>query len=314
MFSVILPVYNGSKFVDNAVKSVLAQTCTDWELIIVDDGSSDNTLDVLRKYDDNEKIHITSQENGGVSVARNNAARMAKGDYLVFLDADDVWHEDHLYVMKKLCEKYSDAGLYGTFTRVELVNGETIEECEFFKNRDEDVYLKDFFYEYNLDKSAKMFTVITTCIRTDAFVKAGGFPVGCKIGEDLELSLRVAAYYPVVLSKKATATYKKENSTATKARSFDPDWGFFEGVKKLYEDEEIPKEKRENIKRVMEWFSMRRCRHYLIEGERKKAIRVYRLMDKKAVGIKDSTINLLLLMMPTALIRKLFEVRWRGQA
>ena len=314
MFSVILPIYNGGKFVDNAVESVLKQTFSDWELIIMDDGSRDNTLEVLKKYENNDKLHIMSQANGGVSVARNNAAKYAKGEYLAFIDADDEWNEDHLEVMNKLIEKYPDAGLYGTFTRVELVNGEIIEECEFFKNRAEDVYLEDFFYEYNLDKSAKMFTVITTCIKADAFVKAGGFPVGCKIGEDLELSLRVAAYYPVVLSKKATATYKKENSTATKARSFDPDWGFFDGVKELYKDNEIPKEKRENIKRVMEWFSMRRCRHYLIEGERKKAVKVYRAMDKKAVGIKDTAINTLLIMMPSALIRKIFEVRWRGQA
>ena len=71
MFSVIIPVYNGAKFIDNAIKSVFSQTNSDWELIVVNDGSKDNTEDVLKKYTDNDKICIINQENGGVSVARN---------------------------------------------------------------------------------------------------------------------------------------------------------------------------------------------------------------------------------------------------
>lgn len=314
MFSVIIPVYNGEKFINNAVESVFLQTISDWELIIVDDGSSDATLSKLEKYRDNDNVHIISQKNGGVSVARNNGAKFAKGSHIAFLDADDVWHENHLEVMKDLIEKYPNAGLYGTFTRTELVNGDMITECDFFKDKAVDVYLEDFFEEYHKDKSAKMFTVITTCISKEAMNKAGGFPEGCKIGEDLELSLRVAAYYPVVLSKKATATYKKENSTATKTKSFDADWGFFDTVKELYTDETIPYEKRENIRKVMEWFTMRRFRHYLIDGERKKALDAYRNMDKSVISRKDAAVNAVLLMLPHTVIRKIFEVRWRGKA
>lgn len=314
MFSIIIPVYNGEKFIEKAIESVFNQTMSDWELIIVNDGSSDNTLSVLEKYKDNEKIQIISQENSGVSVARNTGVKNSKGDYIAFLDADDVWHKNHLDVMKTLAEKYPDAGLIGTFTRVELVNGDIISECEYFKDKKEEVYLDDFFKEYHKDKSAKMFTVITTVVSKEAFLKSGGFPVGCKIGEDLELSLVIAAYYPVVLSPMATATYKKENSTATKTKSFDAEWGFFEKVEKIYIDETIPSEKRENIKKVMEWFSMRRCRHYLIDGNRKAARMVHRRMDKNLVSKKDYLLNTLLLFLPYVLVRKIFEVRWRGKA
>lgn len=309
-----MPVYNGEKFIDNAIKSVFSQSCDMWELIIVNDGSTDGTEDLLLKYSDNEKVKIITQQNAGVSVARNNGVKAAKERYIAFLDADDVWHENHLEVMYDLIKKYPDAGLYGTFSNAELVNGEKITECDFFRNREDIVYLEDFFLEYHKDKSAKMFTVITTCVSKEAFDKAGGFPVGCKIGEDLELSLRVAAYYPVVLSKIATATYKKENSTATKDKSFDAEWGFFETVKELYADDEIPFEKRENIKKVMQWFIMRRCRHYLIDGNRKKAFSAYKSMDKSVVSKKDTIINTLLLMMPTTAVKKIFNVRWRGKA
>lgn len=314
MFSVIIPVFNGEKFIQKAIDSVFSQTVSDWELIIVNDGSSDNTLSVLEQYRENEKIRIISQPNSGVSVARNHGVEHSKGDYIAFLDADDIWNETHLEVMKNLIEKYPDAGLIGTFTRVELVNQEVISECNYFKNKTEEVYLEDFFAEYHKDKSAKMFTVITMVVSREAFDRAGGFPVGCKIGEDLELSLVIAAYYPVVLSPVATATYRKENSTATKTNSFDADWGFFERVENIYSDDRIPFEKRQNLKKVMDWFSMRRCRHYLIDGKRQLAKEVHRCLDKTSISKKDYLINILLFTLPSQLVRKIFEVRWRGKA
>ena len=135
--------------------------------------------------------------------------------------------------------------------------------------RPDPLLVDNFLEEYYMDKSAKMFTVITTCIPRHVFDKVGGFPVGCRIGEDLELSLRIAAYYPVALTGRATATYIKENSAATKENSFDPDWHFFDAVSELYKDTSIQKEKAREPSRLMRWFTMRRCRHYMIDGRRR---------------------------------------------
>lgn len=314
MFSIIIPVYNGERFIDNAIKSVFAQSEDDWELIIVNDGSTDGTARALEKYGGDGRITVVTQKNAGVSAARNRGIELAKGSHLAFLDADDEWHPYHLEVMSGLIKKYPDAGLYGTFTLTKLVNGNEITECNFFKNRADTVYLEDFFEAYRKDKSAKMFTVITTCISAKAMKKAGGFPVGTPIGEDLEVSLRVAAYYPVVLCARATATYIKENSSATKDKSFDPDWGFFDTVEELYSDPEIPEAKKENLRKVMQWFTMRRCRHYMISGERKKAWEQYGSIGNDPALRKDKLITLLLLHMPVFLVRKIFAVRWRGQA
>ena len=314
MFSIILPVYNGEKFIDSAIKSVFAQKNKDWELIIVNDGSTDNTLSVIEKYAQNPAVTIISQTNHGVSVERNNGISHAKGSHIAFLDADDIWHENHLEVMADLIKKYPEAGLYGTFTKAELVNGEEITQCSFFKNRDKDVLLEDFFEEYHKDKSAKMFTVITTCVKKEAALKVGGFPENCPIGEDLELSLKIAAYYTVALSRVITATYKKVNSTATKTKSFDTEWKFFDTVNNLYMDNSIPLEKRQNLKKVMQWFNMRRLRHYIINNNKKKAWKLFFTEKKDAVKIKDNVINIILLLLPVFLVRKIFEVRWRGQA
>ena len=314
MFSVIIPVYNGEKHIDNAIESVLKQDLDDYEIIIVDDGSKDNTAAVLEKYRQSENIRIISQKNQGVSAARNRGMDEAKGSYFVFLDADDIWYPDHLSVMSSLIEKYPDAGLYGTFTRTHLVSGEYIEDCPFFRNRGDTVYLPDFFEAYHKDKSAKMFTVITTCISREAIEKAGGFPVGSPIGEDLELSLRVAAYFPVVLSNKKTALYNKENSSATKDISFDPEWSFFDTVDELYNDASIPSSKKKNLKKVMNWFTMRRVRHYCILGEKKKAWKHFFGICCLPYLLKDNIITFALLLMPTASVKKIFSARWKNKA
>ena len=314
MFSVIMPVYNGEKFIEDAVNSVCAQTYDNWELIIVNDGSKDNTADVLKKYEINSQIKIIHKENGGVSVARNTAISASKGEYIVFLDADDVWHTNHLEVMNELITEYPDAGLYATFTRTELVNGGVIEECNFFKDKPDVVYLEDFFEAYYNDKSAMIFNITTACFSRKALDVTGLFPVGCAIGEDLELALRVAAYFPVVLSKKATGTYKKTNSTATKDVSFDPDWKFFDTVNSLYSDSRIGSDKKENLKKIMQWFTMRKARHLVICGRRKEAFSAYRDIGNDPKLLKDKLITLAILLMPVFMVRKLFEVRWRGRA
>ena len=122
-FSVVIPVYNGSNTVIRAVDSCLKQTILPWEIIIVNDCSKDNTLDVLiENYQGNNIVKIYSlPKNSGVSVARNLGWDKATGDFIAFLDADDVWHPSKLEVLKELkhdckdifciAHKYTEKGL-----------------------------------------------------------------------------------------------------------------------------------------------------------------------------------------------------------
>lgn len=102
LVSVIIPSYNCGKYIDCAVSSVLEQTYSNVEVIVVDDGSTDNTVDVLSKY--GTKIKLISQTNQGVSKARNNGIQEAKGKYIATLDADDRWLEDRLEKMIPVLE------------------------------------------------------------------------------------------------------------------------------------------------------------------------------------------------------------------
>lgn len=100
--SIIMPAYNADRYLDEAISSVLSQSDSDWELLIVDDGSSDATGDIIDRYAaEDARIRVWHQENAGMSVARNVALDNARGDLLAFIDADDVMHPDFLKIMKE---------------------------------------------------------------------------------------------------------------------------------------------------------------------------------------------------------------------
>ena len=108
-FTVILPTYNSSRYVVKAIESVLGQTLRDYEIIVVDDGSTDDTVEALRPY--SRRIRYFRKENGGVSSARNFGIEKARGSYIAFLDADDRWTEDKLEEVKKAFRTHPAAGL-----------------------------------------------------------------------------------------------------------------------------------------------------------------------------------------------------------
>ncbi|MBQ9438047.1 MAG: glycosyltransferase family 2 protein [Lachnospiraceae bacterium] len=96
MVSILLPTYNRANVIKTSIESVLAQTYQDFELIIIDDGSQDDTKTALRHYLENPKIIYTYRENGGCQAARNTGSRLAKGEWLAFADSDDLWEKDKL--------------------------------------------------------------------------------------------------------------------------------------------------------------------------------------------------------------------------
>lgn len=96
LVSIITPTYNCAKFIGKTIESVLKQTYTDWEMIIVDDASKDNTEEIVNKYNDKRIKYIKLKENCGADVARNTAIEEAKGKYMAFLDSDDLWQAEKL--------------------------------------------------------------------------------------------------------------------------------------------------------------------------------------------------------------------------
>lgn len=115
LVSVVMPIYNAEKYVSQAIESVLKQTLTDFELILVDDGSTDNSLEICQAYGEKDaRIRVIHQANGGICAARNCGLEMAKGEYLAFIDNDDVYLPDLLEENYNLAKRYhADILKYG---------------------------------------------------------------------------------------------------------------------------------------------------------------------------------------------------------
>lgn len=118
MISIVIPLYNKEKSISSTLQSVLAQTYADYEVVIVNDGSTDKSLDAVNEFVSRLEIgdwrlKIVSQENAGVSAARNRGIMEAKGDYVAFLDGDDLWDKDFLKELVRLMEDYPGKSIYG---------------------------------------------------------------------------------------------------------------------------------------------------------------------------------------------------------
>lgn len=119
--SIIMPSYNHEKYVEYSIETVLAQTFADWELIIIDDGSKDKSIDLISRYVTKDKrIHFYKQENRGVSCTINRGIKLARGKYICFLDSDDAYHKDKLKKQLELIEDGYDMVL----TKIETIDGE----------------------------------------------------------------------------------------------------------------------------------------------------------------------------------------------
>jgi glycosyltransferase involved in cell wall biosynthesis len=110
--SVIIPAYNAQKFIKDTIDSVIAQTYPDWEIIVVNDGSTDGTPDLVIKEADN-RIKMIHQSNGGVSSARNNGLKHATGEYVIFLDADDLLTPGFLTARVNFLTRIPELGFTG---------------------------------------------------------------------------------------------------------------------------------------------------------------------------------------------------------
>ena len=196
LVTVVIPTYNSGKFVSQAVQSVLEQNCPPFEVLVVDDGSTDDTKAVLSQF--NKSIKYIYKKNGGPSSARNMGINIAKGEYIAFLDADDLWVSDKLEIQLEFLESHCDIGL--VFSDIEQFDEEKIleraclAEQVFGPATAKQVPLHDAFVKLLIKNFIPTNTVM---VRRECFKKTGLFDEGLRIVEDRDMWLRIAAYFKV---------------------------------------------------------------------------------------------------------------------
>ena len=206
-FSVIMPLYNKAPYVRKALDSVCAQTNTDWECIVVDDGSTDGSAEIVQEYAD--RITIIHQSNAGVSAARNKGVAIGQGEYICFLDADDWWAPEFLTEMGELINAYPDAGLYAT-NYIYYKPGKTHVALHMPTG-----YMK--YPKAYLDNDSMPVWTGATCMSRKVFDEMGGFQKDIKLGEDFLLWAKTALHYPVAYSEKPLAYYNNDVPVSLRA-------------------------------------------------------------------------------------------------
>ena len=119
LVSIIMPSYNTANFIGETIKSVLEQTYKNWELLIVDDCSTDDTDEIVSKYDDERIIYLKNEKNSGAAISRNRALRNAKGKWIAFLDSDDLWYPTKLEKQIKFMEKNGHSFSYTNYEEID---------------------------------------------------------------------------------------------------------------------------------------------------------------------------------------------------
>ena len=217
-FSIIIPLYNKAPYIEKALRSVFAQSYTDYEIIVVDDGSKDDSSSIAESVllSSDVKSQLVRQENAGVSMARNIGATCSQGDYLCFLDADDWWATTFLEEMSRLIDEYPEAGIYGT--------GYTIVNETKHKTRVAPIGVEDGFEKGYINycqvyaKTLAMpLTSISVAIPRLVFDEMKGFPKGIKLGEDFLLWTRIALKYKVAFLNKPLASYNQDADSQWRA-------------------------------------------------------------------------------------------------
>lgn len=209
-FSVIIPLYNKAPYVAKAIQSVLSQTYEDYELIVMDDGSKDDSFSIaLKTIEGCGHCHLYRQKNSGVSEARNNGVALSQGDYLCFLDADDWWEPTFLEEMSKLIEEFPDAGIYGT--NYTIVN-ETKHKTRVAPIGVEAGFEKGYinYCQVYAKTLAMPLTSISVSVPRSVFKELGGFSTNLDLGEDFDLWIRIALKNRVVLLNKPLSNYNQD--------------------------------------------------------------------------------------------------------
>lgn len=208
LVSVIMPAFNVENFIAESIKSVQGQSFTDWELLIINDGSTDKTIDVITDFLADSRIKLISQANQGVSVARNTGLNCSNGEWIAFLDGDDLWHPDFLQKLI-LQQQATDAEMiFSIFRRLHPDSSYTAYE---FSNITGSVLLACIHNKLRIHIGA---ILVKKSLLTEHTLS---FTVGCAYTEDTEFILKILTFASVSVLWQELLTYRRRLGSAMRS-------------------------------------------------------------------------------------------------
>jgi len=205
-FTVVIPLYNKEDTVTRAIRSVLAQSVQDFEIVVVNDGSTDGGADKVEAIGDS-RIRLVHQSNGGVSAARNRGVEAAVNPLIAFLDADDEWLPEYLETISGLHAAFGQCSVFATSYYCQVPGGERVpaRHEELRRRPERGFVLSDYFQvAHSSDPPVHSSAVV---VKAEALLAIGGFPVGVWLGEDLLTWARLAAKFQIAYRAKPCTVF-----------------------------------------------------------------------------------------------------------
>lgn len=294
-FSIIIPLYNKVNEIEKTLKSVFNQSFTNYEVLVINDGSTDKSEEKVNAFSD-ARLRLISTKNKGVSQARNLGISEAKGQLIAFLDADDYWFVNHLELLFKLHKDFPNAGLLATNYQFYYSDKKIVQPVfDGIPFEKWNGIVIDFF------KSSMQYRLVfssAVAIKKEVFDKIGNFK-NYNAGEDNEMWLRIAIHYPVAFTNQVTVYYcmnssNKISELATKKKHFPPLNEFLD-----FEEESI------SLKKYLDLLRAEFALKKKVSGEKELFEFYFKQLDVKNLHWKIK----LLLQLPTVLLKILYFIK-----
>lgn len=261
LFTIVIPLYNRKGFIKRTVESVLEQTFGDFEVIVVDDGSTDGSGDVVESIDD-DRVKYFRKENEERSIARNTGTLMAEGKYVSFLDSDDYLYPNHLAEASSMIDRYDDPEFFHLGYSIKDINGALLQDLDWLPERANQALV-----------SGNHLSVNGVFLRSD-IARANLFDPSMSIHEDYELWLRLASKHPLICSNTITSViiaHDDRSLLTVSGAELIRNINRFE--EKLFADADFQREFRTGLQRIKSNNRVHIALHYAVTKEsRLKAV------------------------------------------
>lgn len=275
-FSVVIPLYNKAAQIKNTIKSVINQTFTDFEIIIINDGSTDNSETLAVECND-PRIQIYNQKNQGVSTARNLGIEKSNGKLIAFLDADDDWFPNHLQELAYLYRDFPNCGIY--CSRHKIKTSKNIFQIPTYNGVDQSYrgIVKDYFFS---NRPFRITWTSSLAIPKEIIEQTGGFTPEVTNGQDLELWTKIGIKYPVAITNQITAVYNYNipNSLAK---------NHINTMKLMdFEQFKLSEKQSPSLKNFLDLYRIEYGLRYYIFGNKEKANFYLKDVDQQNISLK----------------------------
>lgn len=294
-FSVIIPLYNKEKYILKTIHSVLDQTFQDFEIIIVNDGSTDNSVTIIESIK-SDKITLITQKNQGASIARNNAINASKGSYVATLDADDVWQDNHLSELKKCIDSFDNAVLFCTNYSIKRHDG-FITHAKFNFKYDQDCLIIDDFFKANIINFIP--TSSSVAFKKEDFLKVNGYNTNLRTGQDIDLWIKFGLMGAIAFNPKRTMLYNYFDLESLSNSNYNKDRYL------LINNYNLQEKNNPSLKLYLDINRYALAIRYKLLGQSKEAKKVIKEIDFNNLNFKQQ----LLVYLPTTILAFLKKIQ-----